>query len=260
MALSLLIVGGMWLALQSQEGAYRAQGAGREARQMLEAAVQQLQRDLQQAGAGLPPKTVPAVTPGPSEGNPVVTIRYLTRAPFVTKLTAPGSERSKLFRIPPDDIRHFRQGDQVLIRYDGTWQVFLVEAVGSHSSPRLTLVPEAIRNTKDRMVWLTFPPGSEVARLRDAEVEYLLAQGQNGDRHLIRRQGARETVIATGVQDLRFDYLVAPLDGSEAMGPRWTTQPPANAPILGARVHLAIGQATTHFTVTPRNLLPESSS
>ena len=61
MGLSLLIVGGMWIALQSQEGAYRAQGAGREARQMLEAAVQQLQEDLKLAGTGLPPQTLPAI-------------------------------------------------------------------------------------------------------------------------------------------------------------------------------------------------------
>jgi hypothetical protein len=260
MGMALLIVGGMWLALQSQEGAYRAQGAERESRQMLEGVAQQLQQDLQQAGAGLPPQTLPALTPGSDDGNPVITIRYLRKAPFVTKLTAPGSERSKLFRIPPDDIRHFRQGDQVLVHHDGTWQSFRVQAVGSHSSPRLTLASDVLRNVKGRTVWLTFPPGSEVARLRDAEVEYVLAQGKRGNRTLVRRHGTQETVVASGVQDFRFDYLVAPPDGDEAASPGWTAQPPPDTPILGARVHLAIGQSTTHFTVTPRNLFPKSPS
>lgn len=259
MGLALLIVGGMWIALQSQEGAYRAQGAGREARQGLEAAVEQLQKDLQQAGGGLPPKTLPALTPGSGNGNPVITIRYLRKAPFITKLTAPGSERSQVFRVPPDDIGQFRRGDQVLIHDDVAWQIFRVQAVGSHTSPRLELTPEILPSTKDRTVWLTFPAGSEVARLRDAEVQYLFAQGPDGNRHLVRRHGGQEMVVATGVQDLRFEYLVAPSEEDDAASPGWTAQPPPLAPILGARVHLAIGQDTTHFTVTPRNLLPDSS-
>ena len=260
MGLALLIVGGMWIALQSQEGAYRAQGAGREARQMLEAAVQQLQQDLQQAGAGLPPQTLPAIAPGSRNGNLVITIRYLTDDPFVTKLTAPASERSKLFRIPPDDLAQFRQGDQVLVRHEGVWQAFRVQAVGSHSSPRLSLAPEKLRSAEDPMVWLTFPSGSEVTRLRNAEVQYILAGGEEGDRRLVRRQGVRETVIATGVGELRVDYLVAPPDADPAAGPRWTPQPQVGTAILGARVHLAVGKSTAHFTVTPRNLLADSSS
>jgi len=207
----------------------------------------------------LPPQTLPALSPGSGDGKPVITIRYLTKAPFVTKLTTPGSERSKLFRIPPDDIRHFRLGDQVLVHHDGTWQSFRVQAVGSHGSPRLTLAPE-VRSAKDRMVWLIFPSGSEVARLRDAEVQYVLGEGKEGNRHLIRRRGAQETVVASGVQDFRFDYLVAPPDGDGAASPKWTPEPPPETPILGARVHLAIGQSSTHFTVAPRNLSPTSSS
>ncbi len=110
------------------------------------------------------------------------------------------------------------------------------------------------------MVWLTFPSGSEVTRLRNAEVQYILAGGEEGDRRLVRRQGTRETVIATGVGELRVDYLVAPPDADPAAGPKWIPQPQVGTAILGARVHLAVGQSTAHFTVTPRNLLAESSS
>lgn len=260
MGLATLIVGGMALALQAQERAYEAQGAGQKARQMLEAAVQQLQQDLQLAGAGLPSQTLPALAPGSGDGNPVVTIRYLTEAPFVTRLTAPASERSNLFRVPPDHIRHFRQGDQVLVRYDGGWAAFRVQAVGSHSSPRLTLAREYVSSAEDSIVWLIFPAGSEVTRLRDAEVQYVLGRGEEGGRHLLRRHGGLDAVIATGVQDLRIDFLVAPPDEDGAAGPRWTPQPPVETPILASRVHLAVGRSATHFTVTPRNILPESPS
>lgn len=260
MGLATLIVGGMALALQAQERAYQAQGAGQKARQMLEAAVQQLQQDLQLAGAGLPSQTLPALAPGSGDGNPVITIRYLTEAPFVTRLTAPASERSKLFRVPPDDVRHFRQGDQVLVRHDRTWEAFRVQAVGSHSSPRLNLTPENLLGAEDPNTWLTFPAGSEVTRLRDAEVQYVLGRGEEGGRHLLRRHGGLEAVIATGVQDLRIDFLVAPPDEDGAAGPRWTPQPPVETLILASRVHLAVGRSAAHFTITPRNILPESPS
>jgi len=55
--MSTLIVGGMALALQSQERAYRAQRSGQEELQNVDLAVSQLQQDLQLAGAGLPPGT-----------------------------------------------------------------------------------------------------------------------------------------------------------------------------------------------------------
>lgn len=258
MGLALLIVGGMWLALQSQKKAYRAQGTGREERSVLRSAVQQLEKDLQLAGAGLPRWTA-AIVPGQGDGNPVLTIRYITDPPFVTKLTAPASERSRLFRIPPDDIRHFAMDDQVLILFDGARQSFRVEAVGSHSSPHLKLTPEETPGgSQDRTVWSTFPPGSEVVRVRDWEIQYLLVPGEGEDHTLIRRRGARETVVATHVQDLRIDYLFT-AEGNGA-NPRWTSMPPVDTPILGARVHLTVGHTTTHFTVTRRNLSPNSAS
>ncbi len=79
--MSTLIVGGMVLALQSQERAFRAQGSGLEKLQNVDLAVRQLQQDLQLAGVGLPPGTLPAVAPGPGDGRPVLPIRYLRKPP-----------------------------------------------------------------------------------------------------------------------------------------------------------------------------------
>jgi len=96
MGLSVLIVGGMALALQAQERAYQAQGARREELQGLESAAQELQRDFQLAGANLPSWTIPALEPGPGKEGPLITIRYLAEAPYVTKLTATTSDESIL--------------------------------------------------------------------------------------------------------------------------------------------------------------------
>ncbi len=259
MGLAVLIVGGMALALQAQERAYQAQEAGQKTRQMLEVAVQQLQRDLQLAGAGLP-RWTPAIVPGHGDGNPVLTIRYFTDDPFVTRLTASASEKSKVFRIPPDAVRYFRPGDRVLIHGNGTSLAFRVEAVGSRSRLSLKPYPGTLQSSGNRLGRVAFAPGSAVVRLRDGEVQYLLVQGKGGDHRLLRRRGARETVVATGVQDLRLEYLVASPDGDGAAGTRWTPQPPVETPILASRVHLAVGRSAAHFTVTPRNILPESPS
>ncbi len=256
MGLSLLIVGGMWLALHAQEGAYRSQRAAREERRVLDAAVQQLQRDLQLAGAGLP-RWTPCIVPGHGDGNPVLTIRYITDPPFVTALIAPASEKSKVFRIPQDAVRHFQPGDRVLIHGSGTSLAFSVESRSRRGLSPASGSLQSLGNTWGR---LSFSPGSKVVRLREGEVQYLLVRGKKGDHRLLRRRGARETVVATGVQDLRIDYLAAPPDGNNSADPVWTSEPPPDTPIIGARVHLAVGQSTAHFTVTPRNLLADSSS
>lgn len=260
MGLSVLIVGGMGLALQAQERAYRAQRTGLEEQQQLEAAVEKLQKDLQLAGAGLPPRTLPALAPGPGHGTPVITIRYLTDAPFITRLTAAASDESKRFRIPPDAVRRFRRGDQVLVHHDGAWLAFRVEAVGTRSLPSLKPAAEIRGSVGDPWVRLTFPRGSEVVRLRDAEVQYLLAQREGGERRLVRRHGREETVVAPGVQDFRVEYLVVPSDDDDAAPPQWALKPSEGTSILGARVHLAVGRTSVRFTVTPRNLVPVSPS
>ncbi|MFQ5848428.1 MAG: type II secretion system protein J [Candidatus Methylomirabilales bacterium] len=260
MGLSALIVGGMALALQAQGRAYEAHGAGREEMQVLEAAVRQFQQDLQLAGAGLPPRTLPAIAPGSGDGAPVITIRYLIDAPFVTALTADAPEDAKLFPIPPDAVRRFRRGDPVLLYHDGAWLAFRVGDVRSRSRPGLKPDSEVRRSGGDPSVEVIFPRGSKVVRLRGAEVQYLLVQGKAGERRLLRRRGGEETVVAPSVQDLRVEYLVAPADDENAADPHWTLEPSGEMPVMGARVRLAVGQSSVRFTVTPRNLLFASPS
>jgi len=255
--MSTLIVGGMALALQSQERAYRAQGSGHEELQSVDLAVSQLQQDLQLAGAGLPPGTLPAVAPGPGNGKPVLTIRYLTDDPFVTRLTAPATDQSRLFRISPKAISRFRKGDQVLVHNDGKWLAFRVADVQSRSSPGLRPAPDTLSSADGAPFRLTFPQGSEVVRLRDAEVQYVLARGKAWDGRLVRRHGTHEAVVAVDVQDLNVDYLVVPPDG---VGQEWTPTPPGDTSVLGIRVRLAVGRTAVRFTVTPRNLSRKSLS
>ena len=258
MGLSVLIVGGMALALQIQERAYQAQGATREELQRLQAAVQQLQKDLQLAGANMPSGTLPALDPGPGNGDPVITIRYLTEAPFVTKLTAATSDQSKLFPIPPDAVGHFRGGDQVLIHHDGAWLAFRTGEVASRIRPGLS--PEGVirRSVSDESLRLVFPQGSEVVRLRDGEVQYLLEEEEPGDYVLVRRKGGQERVVVEGVRDLRVEYLLAPPSDAKVAAPHWSPQVPGGIPVLGARLRLVVGRASMGLTVTPRNLLSPS--
>jgi type II secretory pathway component PulJ len=256
MALSALIVGGMALVLQTQERAYQAQAAAQEELQDLEAAVRELERDLQLAGANLPSETIPALDPGPDDGTTVITIRYLREAPFITKLTAPASDESELFRIPPDAVHHFRKRDQVLVHHDGAWLTFQVEEVGSHVRIGLTPGGGLRRSINDDSLRLVFPQGSEVVRLRDAEVQYVLEEGESGDRVLLRRQGGQERVVAAGLQEVRVEYLLAPAGDGKAVGPQWSVQAPRGTPVLGARFRLAGGRASVAFTVAPRNLSP----
>ena len=256
MGLSVLILGGMALALQAQERAYQAQGAGREELQGLESAAQELQRDFQLAGANLPSWTIPALDPGPGKGGPLITIRYLAEAPFVTKLTATTSDESKLFPIPPDAAGHFQRGDEVLVHHDGSWLAFRVGDVQARIRPGLSPDGEIRRSVRDKSLRFLFPQGSQVVRLRDAEVQYLLVQRESGDRVLLRRQGGKERVVAAGVQDLRVEYLLPPPDDGKATGPKWNAQVPEGTPALGARIRLAVGRASVGFTVIPRNLLP----
>ena len=256
MGLSVLILGGMALALQAQERAYQAQGAGREELQGLESAAQELQRDFQLAGANLPSWTIPALDPGPGKGGPLITIRYLAEAPFVTKLTATTSDESKLFPIPPDAAGHFQRGDEVLVHHDGAWLAFRVGDVQARIRPGLSPDGEIRRSVRDKSLRFLFPQGSEVVRLRDAEVQYLLVQRESGDHVLLRRQGGKERVVAAGVQDLRVEYLLPPPDDGKAAGPKWNAQVPEGTPALGARIRLAVGRASVGFTVIPRNLLP----
>lgn len=255
--MSALIVGGMALALQSQERAYRAQGSGQEELQNLDLAVKQLQEDLQLAGAGLPPGTLPAIAPGPGDGRPVLTIHYLMDTPFVTRLTVPATDQSRLFRVPPKASRRFRQGDQVLVHNDGAWLAFRVVDVQSRSRPGLRPAPDILSSAGGAPFRLAFPQGSEVVRLRDAEVQYVLPRGEAWDGRLVRRQGTREEVVAHEVRDFIVEYLVVPPDGVEK---QWTPMPPGDTPILGTRVRLAVGQTAVRFTVTPRNLFRESLS
>ena len=258
MGLSVLIVGGMALVLQTQERAYQAQGATREELQRLQAAVQQLQKDLQLAGANMPSGTLPALDPGPGNGDPVITIRYLTEAPFVTKLTAATSDQSKSFPIPPDAAGHFRGGDQVLIHHDGAWLAFRTGEVASRIRPGLS--PDGVirRSVSDESLRLVFPQGSEVVRLRDGEVQYLLEEEEPGDYVLVRRKGGQERVVVEGVRDLRVEYLLAPPSDGKAVAPHWSPQVPGGIPVLGARLRLVVGRASMGLTVTPRNLLPPS--
>lgn len=256
MGLSVLIVGGMALALQAQERAYQAQGAGREELQGLESAAQELQRDFQLAGANLPSGTIPALDAGPGKGGPLITIRYLAEAPFVTKLTATTSDESKLFPIPPDAAGHFRRGDEVLVHHDGAWLAFRVGDVQARIRPGLSPDGEIRRSVRDTSLRFVLPQGSQVVRLRDAEVQYLLVQRESGDQVLLRRQGGRERVVAAGVRDLRVEYLLPPPDDGKAAGPTWNAQVPEGTPALGARIRLAVGRASVGFTVIPRNLLP----
>ncbi len=260
MGLSALIVGGMGLILQVQERTHRRQGAGIDHLRTFDAAVQQLQQDLRMAGAGLPPRTLPAIVPGNGDGRPLITLRYLPDTPFVTTLTADASHESKLFRIPPKAAHQFRPGDQVLVHHDGTWLTFHVGAVRLRTRPGLKPHPKSLRQPPETSAPLAFPRGSEVLRLRDAEVQYWLARGQSGDHLLLRRRGGRETLIAAGVQDLRVEYLVIPPDEDNATGPHWTAQLPGDTSILGTRVRLALGPTSVRFTVTPRNLLPPPPS
>ncbi len=257
MGMSTLIVGGMALALQSQERAYRAQGSGHEELQSVDLAVSQLQKDLQLAGAGLPPGTLPAVAPGPGNGKSVLTIRYLTDDPFVTRLTAPATDQSRLFRISPKAISRFRKGDQVLVHNDGAWLAFRVADVQSRSRPGLRPASDILSSAGGAPFRLAFPQGSEVVRLRDAEVQYVLARGEAWDGRLVRRQGTQEAVIAVNVQDLIVDYLVVPPDG---VGQQWAPTPSEDRAVLGIRVRLAVGRTAVRFTVTPRNLVRESLS
>jgi len=256
MGLSVLIVGGMALALQAQERAYQAQGARREELQGLESAAQELQRDFQLAGANLPSWTIPALDPGPGKGGPLITIRYLAEAPFVTQLTATTSDESKLFPIPPDAAGHFQRGDEVLVHHDGAWLAFRVGGVEARIRPGLIPDGEIRRSVRDTSLRFLFPQGSQVVRLRDAEVQYLLVQRESGDHVLLRRQGGKERVVAAGVQDLRVEYLLPPPDDGKAAGPKWNAQVPEGTPALGARIRLAVGRASVGFTVIPRNLLP----
>ena len=255
MGMSTLIVGGMALALQSQEQAYRAQGSRQEELHNVDLAVRQIQQDLQLAGAGLPPGTLPAVAPGPGDGRPVLTIRYLTDAPFVTRLAAPATDQSRLFHIPPKDLGRFRQGDQVLVHNDGAWLAFRVEAVQPRTGPGLYPAQDILSSAGGAPFRVTFPQGSEVLRLRDAEVQYLLPQGEAWDGRLVRRHGTEETVLAVNVEDLVVDYLVVPPKGG---GQQWMPAPPEETRVLGIRVRLAVGGTAVRFTVTPRNLPPET--
>ncbi len=109
----------------------------------------------------------------------------------------------------------------------------------------------------DQPFRLAFPQGSEVLRLRNAEVQYVLAQGEAWDGRLVRRHGTQEAVVAVDVQDLIVDYLVTPPDG---VGQQWTPTPPGDARVLGIRVRLAVGRTAVRFTVAPRNLVRESLS
>ena len=253
MGLSALIVGGMALVLQTQERAYQSQGAAREELQQLQAAVQQFQRDLQLAGANMPSGTLPVLDPGPGNGGPLITIRYLTDPPFITRLTAPSSDESKVFPIPSDAARHFRQGDQVLIHHDGAWLAFRVEEVGSHVRPGLSPGVWIRRSISDESLRLVFPQGSEVVRLRDAEVQYLVEEGDDGDQILLRWQGGRWKMIAEGLQAVSVEYLLAPSGDGKGAGPKWNAQAPAGTWVVGARVRLAVGRSSLGFTVTPRN-------
>ena len=258
MGLSVLIVGGMALALQAQERAYQAQGAGREELQGLESAAQELQRDFQLAGANLPSWTIPALDPGPGKGGPLITIRYLAEAPFVTKLTATTSDESKLFPIPPDAAGHFQRGDEVLVHHDGSWLAFRVGDVQARIRPGLSPDGEIRRSVRDQSLRFLFPQGSEVVRLRDGEVQYLLEEEEPGDYVLVRRKGGQERVVVEGVRDLRVEYLLAPPSDGKAVAPHWSPQVPGGIPVLGARLRLVVGRASIGLTVTPRNLLPPS--
>jgi prepilin-type N-terminal cleavage/methylation domain-containing protein len=254
MALSALIVGGMALVLQTQERAYRAQAAAREELQQLEGAVQQFQKDLQLAGANIPSGTLPVLDPGPGRDGLLVTIRYLTDAPFVTKLTAATPDESKLFSIPKDAISHFRRGDQVLIHHDGAWLAFRVGEMGSRIRPGLSPEGAIRRSVADESLRLVFPQGSAVIRLRDAEVQYLLEEGDDGDQILLRWQAGRWKVIVEGLQGVSVEYLLAPSGNGKGVGPQWNGHAPAGTWVLGARVRLAAGRSSLGFTVTPRNL------
>lgn len=260
MGLSVLIVGGMALAIQSQERAYRVQGSGGEELQNLDLAVRRLQEDLQLAGTGLPPRTLPAISPGSGDGMPVLTIRYLVDAPFATKLAGPATDQSKIFHIPPKDIGRFRQGDQVLVHHDGAWLAFRVASVQSRSNPGLHPAPEMLGGAGDPRLQVIFPQGSEVLRLRDAEVQYLLARDEAWDGRLVRRQGTRDEVVASGVEDLSVEYRVALPGNAYTAGPQWNRVPRGDSPFLDARVRLAVGRTTVRFTVAPRNFLRESLS
>lgn len=260
MGLSTLIVGGMALALQAQERAYRAQDAGREERQRFEPAVEQLQQDLQLAGAGLPQGTLPAISPGPREGNPIITIRYLTEEPFVTTLTMDATDTSRLFRVPPDAIERFRPGDQVLIHHRDVWLAFRVEGVETRRQAGLIPAPEIQHSSVGPWDRLAFPSGSEVIRLRDAEVAYVLAKNDVEGYSLLRRKGSEERVVAVGLQEFRLDYLVAETEDAKLARLEWIATPPGDTPIRGARVRLATGKTSLSFTVTPRNLALQSPS
>jgi hypothetical protein len=96
-----------------------------------------------------------------------------------------------------------------------------------------------------------------VVRLRDAEVQYVLARGKEWDGRLVRRQGTQKAVVAVNVQDLIVEYLVVPPDG---LGQEWTPTPPGDNAVLGIRVSLAVGRTAVGFTVTPRNLVQKSLS
>lgn len=250
MGLSALILVGMGLVLQVQKHAYREQGAAVEAARMLDATVKQIQRDLQLAGVG-PSSGTPAIVPGHEDGTPLITIH----SPFVTMLAADASDGSELFRIPHKAIRHFRQGDQVLVQGYGKSLSFQVKAVQAGTRPGLKPHRESLRSAAGASLRLAFPRGSEVIRLRDPEVQYWLDGDKSGGRRLLRRRGTRERVLATGVQDIHAEYLVAPPAEQDAVGPQWTASPAEGAQVLAARVRLAVGRASVRFTVTPRNLL-----
>lgn len=260
MGLSTLIVGGMVLALQAQERAYRAQDAGREERQRFEPAVEHLRQDLQLAGAGLPQGTLPAISPGPPEGNPVITIRYLTEEPFVTTLTMDATDKSRLFRVPPDAIERFRPGDQVLIHHKDVWLAFRVEGVQTRRQSGLSPAPEILHSSAGPWDRLAFPSGSEVIRLRDAEVAYVLAKNDVEGYSLLRRKGSEEKVVAAGLQEFRLDYLVAETEDAKLARPDWIATPHGGSPIRGARVRLATGKTSVTFAVTSRNLARQSPS
>ncbi len=260
MGLSVLIVGGMGIALQAQERAYRAQDASREEHQRLEPAMRQLQQDLQLAGAGLPPGTLPPLAPASGNGNPVIAIRYLTDEPFITRLTADATRKSRIFRVPTDAVRRFRRGDQVLVHHDGVWLAFRVDEVRSRRQPGLTPAPEILHSPVGPWDRFVLPSGSEVIRLRDAEVAYVLAKKQVEGYSLLRRNGSEERVVAAGLQEFRLDYLVAQTEDAKLASPQWTVTPPEHTPIRSARVHLATGKTSVRFTVTPRNLSLESPS